>query len=105
MSTQLQIPDEISQRFEELAQYFGQSREQVMLEILEAYLAQVGAEAERITQARAQIAHGKGIDAEEIKAEDEALLARLGVTPEQLAVIDEEVCREAEAFYSISLCE
>jgi hypothetical protein len=38
------------------------------------------------------------VEADEIRAEDATLLARLGVTPEQLTVIDTEIAREFEAY-------
>jgi predicted transcriptional regulator len=98
MSTQLQIPDEMSQRFDELARYTGQPCEQVMLEVLATYLMRIGEEDARINAARAQIALRDVVEADEIRAEDATLLARLGVTPEQLTVIDTEIAREFEAY-------
>lgn len=37
----LQVPDELTRRFDELAQHAGQSLEQVIVEALEAYAARV----------------------------------------------------------------
>lgn len=105
MTTQLPIPEDLAARFDELARYAGQSRERVILEVLEAYLARIAEEDARIDEARTQIARGEVVDAEEIRAEDEALLARLGVSPEQLVVIDEEIAREFETYYGVKLCE
>jgi predicted transcriptional regulator len=101
----VQVPEELGACVDAIVQHTGVTREQLVLEALEVYLADVTAEAARIAEARAQIARGEGIEAEEIEAEDAVLLARLGVTPEQLVAIDEEVRREAEALYGISLCE
>ena len=42
--TQLQLPDEITQRYDELARHAGHSRERVMREVLEAHLTQVSEE-------------------------------------------------------------
>lgn len=103
--TQLQLPDDLTRRFDELAQHAGQSREQVMVEALEAYLAQIAEEAARIEEARAEIARGEFVTAEEIRAEDAVFRAQLGLSPEQLAVIKAEAEREADAFYGVSLCE
>ena len=105
MPTQLPIPEHLAARYDELARYSGHSREQVMLEVLEAYLARIAEEDARIDEARAQIARGEVVDAEEIRVEDEALLARLGVTPAQLAAVDKEIAREFEAYYGVELCE
>lgn len=91
-------PEDLATRFDEMARYAGQAREQVMLEVLESYLAQIAEEDARIDEARAQVARGEVIDAEEIRAEDEALLARLGVATEEIA-------REFEAYYGVKLCE
>jgi predicted transcriptional regulator len=102
---QLQVPDEMTQRFQELAQYAGQSREAVMLDVLAAYLAQIAEEDARIDEARAQIARGEVIDAEDVHAEDAVYLAQLGLSAEQLATIKAEVEREAAAFYGVSLRE
>jgi predicted transcriptional regulator len=102
---ELQLPDEMSQRLGELAAYAGRSREQVLLDIVAGYLAEIAAEDARIDEARAQIARGEVVDAEDADAEMEAMLLSRGVTPEQLAAIKEEVRREHEAFYGVSLCE
>ena len=102
---QLQLPDEMTRRLDELAQYAGQAREAVLLDIVAAHLAEIAAEDARIDEARAQIARGEGIDAEELDAENEAYLLSRGLTREQLDAIGEEVRREYEAFYGVSLCE
>jgi predicted transcriptional regulator len=82
VSTQVQIPEEMSQRFEELARYAGQSREQVILEVLEDYLRQIAEEDARIDEALAQVEHGEVIDADEAFAEAEAMLLARGITRE-----------------------
>jgi predicted transcriptional regulator len=103
MLIQLQVSENVSRRFDELAQYAGQSREQAMLDALEAYLARVAEEDARIDEARAQVARGEVVDAEDTFAEAEAMLLARGMTREQLAMIKEEVEREADAFYGVPL--
>jgi predicted transcriptional regulator len=105
MSIHLAIPDEMAQRFEEVAQSAGQSREQVMLDILAAYLAEIAAEDARIDEARAQMKRGEVVELEEIRAEDAALLARLGLSADELATIKAEVEAEADAYYGVTRCE
>ncbi len=102
---QLHLPDDLTQRFDELAQHAGQSREQVIVEVLEAYLAQIAEEDARLKAAIAAADRGEVVDADAADAEMEAWLLARGVTPEQLAAIGEETQREAEAFYGVSLCE
>lgn len=65
-----------------------------MLEVLEAYLEQI-AEADR----------GEVVDAEVVHADAEALIAQLGVSPEERAKIRAEVRAEMERAYGVSLCE
>jgi len=97
--TQLQLPDEITQRYDELARHTGHSRERVMREVLEAHLTQVAAKDASLAAAIAEADRGEVIDMEEIHAEDQVFHAQLGLAPEQLAAIEAEVEREADAFY------
>lgn len=103
--THLQLPDEITQRYDELARHAGHSRERVMREVLEAHLTQVAEEDASLAAAIAEADRGEVIDMEEIHAEDQVFRAQLGLAPEHLAAIKAEVEREADAFYGISLCE
>jgi predicted transcriptional regulator len=105
MVIQLQVPDELTRRFDELAQHVGQSREEVIIEVLEAYLAQIAEDDARLEAAIAAADRGEIVDAEVVSAENEAYLRTRGVTSEQLAAISEEVRREFEVFYGVSLCE
>jgi predicted transcriptional regulator len=103
--TQLAIPNEFLQQIDELARHTGKRREDVMLDALEAYLAQIAEEDAGLEAAIAEADRGEVIDAEAIHAEDRAFLASLGLPPEQLAAIRDEVRREAEAFHGVTLCE
>lgn len=102
---QVQVPDEMARRFDEVAQQVGQSREQLLLDVLETYLARIAEEDARIDEAHTQIARGEVVDAEEVTAEAEAMLLARGMTREQLTAITAEVEQEADAFYGVSLCE
>ena len=102
--TQLQLPDEITQRFDALARHAGHSREQVMREVLEAHLAHLAEEDAILAAAIAEADRGEVVALDVIHAEDEVFRAQLGLAPEQLAAIKAEVEREADAFYGISLC-
>ena len=103
--THLQLPDEITRRYDELAQHAGQSREHVMREALEAYLARLADADAALAAAIAEADRGEVVDVDAIHAEDAAFRARLRLSPEQLAAIKAEVEREADAFYGTSLCE
>ena len=103
--TMLELPDDTRKRYEELAQHTGQQPEDVMAEVLQAYLDQVAEEDRRLAESIAQADRGETFDAEEIHAEDAARLTQLGVTPEQMAAIRAEVRAEAEAFYGVPLCD
>ena len=103
--TQLQLPDEITQRYDELARHAGHSRERVMREVLEAHLIQVAEEDASLAAAIAEADRGEVVDIEEIHSEDELYRTQLGLAPEHLAAIKADVEREADAFYGTSLCE
>jgi predicted transcriptional regulator len=105
MVIQLQVPDDMTRRFDELAQHAGQSREEVILEALEAYLSQIAEDGARLEAAIAAADRGEVVDAEVAHAEDEAMLLARGVTPEQMAAIRAEVFAEMEGAYGVSLCE
>lgn len=51
--TQISLPADLAHRYEELARYTGQRREEMMVAVLEAYLAEVGEEDARIEAASA----------------------------------------------------
>jgi predicted transcriptional regulator len=102
---QLEVPDEITQRVDALARHAGQSPEQLILEVLADYLAQIAEEDARLEAAMAAADRGDVVDAEVVRAEDEAYLLSRGMTREQLDAIGEEVRREYDAFYGVSLCE
>jgi predicted transcriptional regulator len=105
MVIQLQVPDNIRQRFDELAQHAGQSREEVIIEAMEAYLAQIAEEDAAVAAGIAQADRGEVVDAEVVSAEAKAILLARGMTREQLAAIRAEVRAEMEAAYGVSLCE
>jgi len=98
--TTLDLPDEIGRRYEELALQTGQQPEEVMRDVLAEHLAQ-REEDVRLSEARAAVARGEYVTAEEIHVEDEALLDHLGITPEQRAAIRAEVEAEAAAVYGV----
>jgi predicted transcriptional regulator len=97
--THVGLPRDLTRRYDELAEETGRDREELLVEALEEYLARIAAEDARIEAAIAAADHGDVVDAEVVRAEAEALLARVGVTPEQLARIEAEVRREADAVY------
>ena len=98
--TQLTLPPELADRYEVLARQAGQAREEVMLAVLSGYLEAYAADEARLDAAIAAAARGEVVDVEEADAETEAFLARLGVTPGQLAAIKAEVAQEADAAYA-----
>lgn len=102
---QVQVPDAVAARLDAVARQVGQSREQLLLDVVEAYLAQIAEEDARIDEARAQIARGEVVDAEVVSAEAWAALRARGLTDEQRAAIRAEIRMEAEAAYGISPCE
>jgi predicted transcriptional regulator len=102
---ELQVPDEMTARFDQLAQYAGQPREQVMLDILAAYLEELAAEDARVDEALAQVERGEVVDADEVFAEAEATLLARGITPDFVAAVRAEAEQEADAFYGVSACE
>jgi predicted transcriptional regulator len=97
--THLAVPNEFLQQIDEVARHTGKQREEIMLEALEAYLAQITEEDAGLEAAIAEADRGEVIDASVIHAEDAAFLAGLGLPPEQLTAIRDEARREAEAFY------
>jgi predicted transcriptional regulator len=103
--TQLAVPNEFLERIDELARHAGKRREDIMLEALESYLAQIAEDDAALQAAIAEADRGDVIDADVIHAEDAIFRARLGLAPEELAAIRDEVRREAEAFYGVTLCE
>lgn len=102
---QLHVPDTLSQRFDALAAQAGQSREQMIIEAMETYLNQIAEEAAAVVAGIAEADRGEVVEATVLSAENEAALRARGVTSEQLAAISEEVRREFEEFYGVSLCE
>jgi predicted transcriptional regulator len=103
--TRLQLPADLTKRYDDLAQKIGQSREAVMLAALQAYLTHVAEGDERLEAAIAGAERGEIVDAEEVHADAEALIAPLGVGPEQRAQIRAQVRREMEKAYGVSPCE
>jgi predicted transcriptional regulator len=101
--TQLRLPLDLARRYDELARETGQSREDVMVEALGSYLDQRAEDDARLRAAMAAADRGDVVDAAVVDAEAEAFLRGLGVTPDQLAAIEAEVRREADAAYG--LCE
>jgi predicted transcriptional regulator len=79
------VPNDFLERFDELARHTGQPREDVMIQALEAYLARIAEEDARLETARAAVARGEWVDADEADAQMEAWLLTRGITPEQLA--------------------
>jgi predicted transcriptional regulator len=102
---ELHLPDEMTARFDQLAQYAGQPREQVMLDILATYLTDLAAEDARIDEALAQVERGEVVEADEVFAEAEAALIANGITLDFIAAMRAEAEQEADAFYGVSVCE
>jgi predicted transcriptional regulator len=105
MVSMLDLPSEMTQRVDDLARATGQSREDVSREAVSEYLAQRTEEESRIAEARAAVERGDFVTAEAVHEEDSALLTRLRIPPEVVAIIDQEVRREIEAQHGITLCE
>ena len=105
MITQVNLPSDLAQRYDDLARHMGWQPEDVLRAALEAYLIQIDDEDARLESAIAEADRGDVVDAEQVDAENEAFLFQRGVTPERLAAIAEEVRRETEHAYGVSLCE
>ncbi len=98
-TTQIQMPDHLAYLYDGIAREAGLSREAVMLQALEAYVAPTAEDDARLLASIAAADAGDVIDAEILEAETEAYFLQRGMTRERIAAIEAEVEREADAFY------
>jgi predicted transcriptional regulator len=98
-TTEIQLPDYLAHLYDGMAREAGVSREAVILQALEAYVAPTAEDEARLLTSIAEAEAGDVIDAEALEAETEAYFLQRGMTREQIAAIEAEVEREADAFY------
>jgi predicted transcriptional regulator len=101
----LHVPEEMAERYDELARARGTDREHLMMNVLGEYLAAAGDDARRTRAAMSAIERGDHVSAEEIEADDLAWLASQAYTREQIAAIDKQVCDELRTAYGVAPCE
>lgn len=99
--TTIDVPDHLYQRLAAVARLMGQSLESALLETLDYALTTPEEDDARLAASIAEADRGETVSLEAIQAEDEALLDRLGITPEQRSAIRAEVEAEATAFYGV----
>jgi predicted transcriptional regulator len=94
----LDIPEEMTEQFDELARARGLGRDHLMMDALREYLEGELEERRRIRASIGEIERGEFVPVEAIEAEELAWLESQGFTPGEMAVIDRAVDDEGQDF-------